>query len=220
MPIYSREEFLAEERPDWVEVTDWTFHYIERIKKGAGRAGAENAYWGTSSDNPRPTEITVMPRDKRDRIVVTDGEVIIEAEGARFHMSRRDYFDVPPSGLKVSSTGYTSAELVHISGKWDQIIRTEICAFGPKVPCDYHYHDGEEYWITTRGHYTLQYDDTDYPMVPNMLFAARYGHEHGIESLTEDMRAVVLGTGLHGENRDGHLVREKHGAPERVGDQP
>jgi mannose-6-phosphate isomerase-like protein (cupin superfamily) len=220
MPIYTREEFLAEPRPDWVEVTDWSFHYIERIKQGAGRSGAADAYWGTSSDNPRPTELLVMPRDKSDRIVVFDGEIIVEAEGARIHLGRRDYIDVPPTGLKISSTGYTSAEFVHISGTWDKIHRTEICAFGPGVPCDYHYHDGQEYWLTFRGHFTLQYDDVDVPMGPNMLLAARRGHEHGIQSLDEDMRAVVIATGVDGLGRDGHLTREHHGVPDAPGNNP
>ena len=44
----------------------------------------------------------------------------------------------------------------------EQVIRNEICLFRPDQPCDYHYHDGDEYWMVFRGHFTLNYEGHEY----------------------------------------------------------
>ena len=49
------------------------------------------------------------------------------------------------------------AELARVEGHWDHTVRSEICMFQPGNPCDYHYHDGDEYWVVFRGHFNLDY---------------------------------------------------------------
>jgi quercetin dioxygenase-like cupin family protein len=219
MPIYTQDELRSTARSSWVEVVDWTHHFLERIRRDPIPTGKGAAHWGKASDAPRPSEIQVEPRARRDRIVVTSGDVIVESACGRFRMSKRDYFDLPPDGAKVLNIGYSSADFVHISGTWNETVRTEICAFGPEFPCDYHYHDGHEYWMPYQGHFTLQYDGRDFPMKPGLLLAARRGHEHGVSAPAEEFRAVVLATGLAEPYRDGHLSRARHGDPLPEGDE-
>jgi mannose-6-phosphate isomerase-like protein (cupin superfamily) len=126
---------------------------------------------------------------------------------------RRDFFEVPPSGAKVTNVGTSTAELARVAGHWSQVIRNEICLFRPDKPCDYHYHDGDEYWMVFRGHFTLNYDGQEYDLRPGLMLAAGMGYEHGSVKPEEHFEAVVLAMGLEGQRRDGHLIREMHGAP-------
>jgi mannose-6-phosphate isomerase-like protein (cupin superfamily) len=130
-------------------------------------------------------------------------------------MKRRDCFEVPPSGARVTNIGNSTAEIARIAGHWQQVIRNEICLFRPDRPCDYHYHDGDEYWMVFRGHFTLNYDGKEYTMRPGSMLAAGMGYEHGAVQPEEHFEAVVIATQLEGQLRDGHLNREMHGAPVR-----
>lgn len=222
MPIYTHSQLKADRDP-WVEIDDFSLHFLERIRPAPahapeGRAPSAQPYWGTTTDAPRPTSMRIERRAPQDRIVITSGEVIAESSAGRFRMVKRDWFDIPEGGATISNMGYTSAELIHISGHWNTAIRTEIPAFGPGFPCDYHYHDGHEYWITYQGHFTLQYDGSDHRIGPGMLVAARRGREHGVADPEEELRAVVIATGLSAPLRDGHLTRELHGDPTPEGD--
>ena len=120
----------------------------------------------------------------------------------------------------MTNVGTSTAELARIGGHWASVIRTEICLFRPDRPCDYHYHDGDEYWFVFRGHFTLNYDDREYAMRPGLMLAAGMGYEHGSLHPEEQFEAVVFATKLEGERRDGHLTRERHGTPVRNRDVP
>jgi hypothetical protein len=87
--------------------------------------------------------------------------------------------------------------------------------FHPDKPCDYHYHDSDEYWFVFRGHFTLQYDDRYYPMRPGSMLAAGMGYEHGVLDPEEQFEGVGFATQLEGALRDGHLLRDIHGDPVR-----
>lgn len=219
MPIYTHDELSSSARAPWVEVVDWTWHFLERTRRKVVNTDDQLVHWGTSTDEPRPLETVIEPRATHDRVFVTAGEITVESSQGRFRLNRRDYFDVPPGGAKLTSLGYSTAEFIHISGEWDEIVRSEICAFGPGFPCDYHFHDGHEYWFPYQGHFTLQYDERDHPMDPSRMLAARRGHEHGVSAPEEEFRAVVIATGLSEPHRDGHLVRALHGDPIREGDE-
>jgi len=104
-------------------------------------------------------------------------------------------------------------ELARIAGHWTEVIRNEICLFRPDKPCDYHFHDGDEYWMVFRGHFTLDYDGNKYDMRPGLMMAAGMGFEHGSVNPEEHFEAVVMAMQLEGQKRDGHLNREMHGAP-------
>src|SRR5262249_1748356 len=121
----------------------------------------------------------------------------------------------PHSGARVTNVSTSTAELARIAGHWSTVIRNEICLFRPDRPCDYHYHDGDEYWMVFRGHFTLNYDGQEYEMSPGLMLAAGMGFEHGAIASDERFEAVVMAMGLEGQLRDGHLVRALHGAPEK-----
>jgi hypothetical protein len=102
----------------------------------------------------------------KDRIVVISGLVQVESEAGRFTLQRRDYYDVPPSGAKLTNTGQSLAEVARVQGHWERTIRSEIYTAQPGNPCDYHYHDGNEYWMVFRGHFPLDYNGLRVPVAP------------------------------------------------------
>jgi mannose-6-phosphate isomerase-like protein (cupin superfamily) len=225
MPIYTRETLRTEKLP-WVDIDDFEFLVLARpagtpgpaIAQPAQSAPAANghgAFWGTYQVTPDPVSREFKPdsASSRERLVVIDGEVCVECEFGRFTMKRRDCFEVPPSGARVTNVGNSTAELARIAGHWKQIIRNEICLFRPDRPCDYHYHDGDEYWMVFRGHFTLNYDGKEYELRPGSMLAAGMGYEHGALHPEEHFEAVVIATQLEGQLRDGHLNRDMHGAP-------
>ncbi len=218
MPIYTRETLQANKLP-WVEIEDFEFFVLGRTPGHARPAQApaqtngHTPYWGTYQTTPDPTSRELKPTTPRERIVVLHGEVQVESELGRFTLKRRDFVEIPQSGAKVTNIGTSSAELARIAGHWTQVIRSEICLFRPDRPCDYHYHDGDEYWMVFRGHFTLNYDGREYNLRPGLLMAAGMGYEHGATDPEEHFEAVVMAMGLEGEKRDGHLNREMHGVP-------
>ncbi len=223
MPIYTRDTLRTDRLP-WVDIEDFEFIVLGR-PPGQGSAAAppaaaangHPAYWGTPPD---PHVVELEPTAPRERIVVIDGEVQVECELGRFHLGRRDFVEVPASGAKVTNVGTSTAELARIAGHWTQVIRNEICLFRPDRPCDYHYHDGDEYWMVFRGHFTLNYDGRAYAMRPGLMLAAGMGFEHGSVQPEEHFEAVVMAMQLEGQRRDGHLLRELHGAPAKNRDVP
>ena len=148
------------------------------------------------------------------------GSVLVESEHGRSTLNRRDFVEVPPAGARVTNIGNATAEVGHVKGHWAQVIRQEICLFRPDRPCDYHYHDGDEYWMVFRGHFTLNYDGRDYAMRPGRMLAAGMGFEHGSTAPEEHFEAIVMAMGLEGQKRDGHLIREMHGEPVKNRDVP
>ena len=128
--------------------------------------------------------------------------------------------DVPESGgiirnnLNPGPEGHRGqTEIARISGHWSEVLRTAIFTFGPGRPCDYHYHDGDEYWFVFRGHFTLKYQGEDVPFRPGMILAAGMGEEHGVVDPDETFEGIGFATQLEGEGRDGHLWRNVHGDP-------
>lgn len=218
MPIYTRETLKTEKLP-WVDIDDFEFFCLGRPTANAGLAqqptngNSHTPYWGTATQAPEPLSRELKPTSLRERLVVLHGEVSVESELGRFTLKRRDFVEVPESGMHVTSVGTSSAELARIAGHWKQVIRNEICLFRPDRPCDYHYHDGDEYWMVFRGHFTLNYDGNEYELRPGSMLAAGMGFEHGSVAPEEHFEAVVIATQLEGQNRDGHLVRDMHGDP-------
>jgi mannose-6-phosphate isomerase-like protein (cupin superfamily) len=221
MPIYTRETLKADKLP-WVDIDDFEFFCLGRAPANArqtppapanANGNGHTPYWGTASQAPEPFTRELKPTSPRERLVVLHGEVTVESELGRFTLKRRDFVDVPQSGMKVTNAGNSSAELARIAGRWKQVIRNEICLFRPDRPCDYHYHDSDEYWMVFRGHFTLNYDGNDYDLRPGLMLAAGMGFEHGSLNPEEHFEAVVMATQLEGQKRDGHLVRDLHGDP-------
>jgi mannose-6-phosphate isomerase-like protein (cupin superfamily) len=214
MPIYTRETLRTDRLP-WVDIDDFEFIVLGRppgqgTPAAAQAANGHAAFWGTPAD---PHVATFNPTTPRERIVVIDGEVQVECEIGRFHLTRRDFFEVPHTGARVTNVGTSTAEVARIAGHWTQVIRNEICLFRPDRPCDYHFHDGDEYWMVFRGHFTLNYDGREYKMRPGLMLAAGMGFEHGSTQPEEHFEAVVMAMQLEGRRRDGHLLRDRDGAP-------
>jgi mannose-6-phosphate isomerase-like protein (cupin superfamily) len=215
MPILTRDELHTQKLP-WMEIDDFEFFVLGRTPGHARPAAPDNGhtpYWGTYQQSPDPTFRDLKPTTPRERIVVLHGEVSVESENGRHTLKRRDFVEIPQSGARVTNVGTSSAELARVAGRWTQVIRSEICLFRPDKPCDYHYHDGDEYWMVFRGHFTLNYDGQEYEMKPGLMLAAGMGFEHGSTAPEEHFEAVVMAMGLSGAKRDGHLNREMHGAP-------
>jgi mannose-6-phosphate isomerase-like protein (cupin superfamily) len=219
MPIYTRATLKSDKLP-WVDIDDFEFFCLGRppastqpVKAQTSPANGHTPYWGTASQTPEPTSRELKPTYPRERLVVLHGEVTVECEFGRFTLKRRDFVEIPRSGARVTNAGNSSAELARIAGHWQQVIRNEICLFRPDRPCDYHYHDSDEYWMVFRGHFTLNYDGNEYDLRPGLMLAAGMGFEHGSVAPEEHFEAVVLATQLEGQKRDGHLVRDLHGEP-------
>jgi mannose-6-phosphate isomerase-like protein (cupin superfamily) len=149
-----------------------------------------------------------------ERIVVIAGSVQVESENGRFTLNKRDYVDVPDSGLVLSALSSGMPELAWIKGDWERTIRSEVFYASPGHPCDYHYHDGNEYWVIFRGNFTLDFAGRRIPVQPGTLMAGGMGLEHGVLDPEQALQAIVMATPLEGRKRDGHLDRDKHGVPE------
>lgn len=162
----------------------------------------------------------ITPTTPKERVVVLSGEAMVEAENAKVSLKRMQWFDVPASGATISNAVQPGAdgfrpivEIARISGHWREVIRTAIFSFGPGRPCDYHYHDGDEYWFVFRGHFTLHFRGADHQMGPGSILAAGFGEEHGVIDPSETFEGVGFATQLEGQCRDGHLWRNEHGIP-------
>jgi mannose-6-phosphate isomerase-like protein (cupin superfamily) len=216
MPIYTRETLQAQRLP-WVEIEDFEFFVLGRVMASNGHPVGPDPdghvpYWGNYQDQPLPSARTITPSHPKDRIVVISGEVQAESEHGRVTLRKRDYLDIPASGATVTNLGASMAEVARICGHWRRTIRTEICLFRPENPCDYHYHDGDEYWAVFRGHFTLDYHGIKVGMRPGMLLAAGRGYEHGALAPEEQFQAIVMAMPLEGRMRDGHLNTDRNGA--------
>jgi quercetin dioxygenase-like cupin family protein len=224
MPIFTRDELHSNKLP-WMEIDDFEFIVFGR-PPGAPRihnteqSNGHTPFWGINQTHPDPFIREIRPTYPRERVVVTHGEVLVECEFGRFTLNRRDWVELPSSGARLSNIGNATAEVAHVKGHWQQVIRQEICLFRPDHVCDYHYHDGDEYWMVFRGHFTLNYDAREYAMKPGLMLAAGTGWEHGSTAPEEHFEAIVMAMGLSGQKRDGHLAREMHGEPVKMREVP
>jgi mannose-6-phosphate isomerase-like protein (cupin superfamily) len=218
MPVYTRETLKADRLP-WVDIDDFEFFLLGRgVSPNTTQPAAPGGHapiWAVPDARSDPPVREITPTFARERVVLLVGEATAESENGRVTLKRGDYLDVPASGLKLRNLSSTSAELLHIAGHWKQSIRTSMFQFHPDKPCDYHYHDSDEYWFVFRGHFTLQYDDRYYPMRPGSMLAAGMGYEHGVLDPEEQFEGVGFATQLEGALRDGHLLRDIHGDPVR-----
>jgi mannose-6-phosphate isomerase-like protein (cupin superfamily) len=224
MPIYTSETLQTDRLP-WVEVDDFEFFHLGRVMvmndhSVATDAGGHVPHWGFYQDNPVPHTRRIEPTRPRDRIIVISGDVKVESALGRVTLHKRDYLDLPASGATLSNVGSSMAEIARIQGRWDRTIRCEICMFEPGRPCDYHYHDGDEYWAVFRGNFDIDYEGAKYRTGPGDLLAFGKGFEHGLLDPEEAMQAIVLAMPLEDAERDGHLSRERNGAPVRGRDVP
>lgn len=217
MPLYTRETLTSEKLP-WVDIDDFEFFILGRnpgsmIHGAPPGPGEFVPYWGNYQEKPLPFMAELKPTAPKERIVVLSGTLQAECAFGRFTLERRDWLDIPQTGVTLTNIGTTQAEIGRIAGHWQDVIRTEICLFRDENPCDYHYHDGDEYWFVFRGHFTLDYAGRKYAVKPGMVMAAGMGYEHGALEPGEQFQAIVFATQLEGAKRNGHLNRETHGAP-------
>lgn len=224
MPVYTRETLQTDRLP-WVDVDDFEIFVlgrnmaIPRLEQAPVPEG-HTPTWGVAGANPQPNTRHIVPTSAHERVMVTFGEVSVETRAGRLTLKRRDWLEVPEEGVTLYNYGTTQAELVRVAGRWDSTVRMEICLFTPELPCDYHFHDSDEYWFVFRGHFTLDYHGRRYAMKPGSMLAAGMGFEHGVVAPEEHFQAVVMATQLEGQCRDGHLLREKHGDPTPARDVP
>lgn len=233
MPVYADRTALKN-RPaseSWVDIDDVEFFVLggsDRIAEGEEilPPASELPDPVTDPENSLHTAHDIanarrlMPTTPRERVVVLNGQAVFESEHGRVTLNKMQWVDVPASGgiirnnLNPGPEGHRGAtEVARIAGHWSQAIRTAIFNFGPSRPCDYHYHDGDEYWFVFRGHFTLKYRGEDVEFKPGMILAAGMGEEHGVVDPPEVFEGIGFATQLEGECRDGHLWRTHHGDP-------
>lgn len=217
MPIYTRESLQTDRLP-WVEIEDFEFIHLGRVMVMNNHsvepdASGHVAWWGYYQDRPLESSIHIVPKHPKDRITVVSGQVEVVSECGRVTLHKRDYFDIPASGATITNSGQSMVELVRVMGHWDHTVRNEICMFRPGNPCDYHYHDGDEYWVVFRGHFTIDYNGMRIPMKPGELLAAGKGIPHGTLDPEEAMNAIVMAMPLEDAKRDGHLNHKNNGEP-------
>lgn len=217
MPIFTRETLQTQKMP-WVEIDDFEFIHLGRVMVMNNHSVAPDdnghvAWWGYYQEKPLEASLRIEPTTPKDRITVVSGQVQVESEHGRFTLHKRDYYDVPASGATVMNSGQSMAELVRVKGHWDHTVRNEICMFRPGNACDYHYHDGDEYWVIFRGHFTLDYNGMRIPVGPGDLLAAGKGIPHGALAPEEAMNAIVMAMPLEDGERDGHLNHKNQGEP-------
>ena len=234
MPVYPNREALRN-RPEadaWVDIDDVEFFVLgntDRIAEGEEPdptsfpdpvADAETCLH-TAHDLAIARRL--VPATPRERIIVISGEAAFESESSRVTLKRGQWIDVPQSGALVRSAlvpgpeGHRpQVEVARIAGHWSEAIRTSIFRFGPGRPCDYHYHDGDEYWFLFRGRLTMHLEGVDHEMRPGSLLAAGAGEEHGVLDPDEVFEGVGFATQLEGLGRDGHLWRAVHGTPDPI----
>jgi quercetin dioxygenase-like cupin family protein len=231
MPLYANREELKN-RPQneaWVDIDDveiFTLGNADRVAEGEEPLPLS---WPDPITDPEgslhtthdiPAARRIVPSTAKERIVVVSGEAYVETENARATLKKMQWIDVPASGAVVRNAlnpgpeGHRGqVEIVRIAGHWSEAIRTAIFTFGPGRPCDYHYHDGDEYWFVFRGNFTLRYRGEDHEVRPGAILAAGMGEEHGVVDPRETFEGIGFATQLEGECRDGHLWRGVHGDP-------
>ncbi len=217
MPIYTQQTLQSERLP-WVEIDAFELFHLGRVTvprdDSADQTPAGHVpYWGYYQDRPLATSRRIEPTRPKDRIVVISGDVQVVSDHGRFTLHKRDYYDIPASGAILTNASASMAELARIEGHWAHTIRSEICMFQPGNPCEMHYHDGDEYWVVFRGHFSVDYNGLQVPTGPGELIAFGKGYEHGLTEPGEVMQAIVLAMPLEDAQRDGHLNRERNGDP-------
>jgi mannose-6-phosphate isomerase-like protein (cupin superfamily) len=234
MPVYVDRQVLRS-RPEadaWVEIDDVEFFSLgntDRIAEGEepGPTAFPDPVEAAEACLHEAHDIAIArrltPTTPQERIVVLSGEAVFESETSRVTLKRAQWIDVPQAGAIVRSgmipgpEGHRpQVELARIAGHWQSALRTAIFRFGPGRPCDYHYHDGDEYWFVFRGHLTMRLEGRDHELGPGSILAAGFGEEHGVLDPQEVFEGVGFATQLEGEMRDGHLWRAVHGAPDPI----
>jgi mannose-6-phosphate isomerase-like protein (cupin superfamily) len=234
VPIFSNREALRN-RPEsdaWVDVDDFEIFSLGNSDRIAEREESaptsfpdpiEDAEACLHEAHDVAIARRLVPATPQERIVVLSGEVVFESESSRVTLKRAQWIDVPQSGALVRSAmipgpeGHRpQVEVARIAGHWSEALRTAIFKFGPGRPCDYHYHDGDEYWFLFRGRLTMHLEGVDHEMGPGSVMAAGFGEEHGVVNPQETFEGVGFATQLEGQKRDGHLWRAVHGVPEPI----
>jgi mannose-6-phosphate isomerase-like protein (cupin superfamily) len=196
MPIFQAHEL--KDRPDWVEVSDFEAFTLDHSDDAAG--------------------VRKLSRSApREMVVVLSGEVTAETDHGRVTLKRRDWIDIPDTGLRLTSartvTKTYPCELMRVAGDWKDVNIVAIFQFRPDRPLELHYHDFVEYWFIFRGTFTAQLDDTETPFRPGLMLATAPGHEHGIANPPHVVEGVGFSTTLVGQKRNGHLHRDTDGIP-------
>jgi mannose-6-phosphate isomerase-like protein (cupin superfamily) len=160
----------------------------------------------------------LMPKYPKERIVVLSGEVAYSDANGQTILKRLGFMDVPATGATIRNAlpvfnpvtlpdgrrfgMRAQCEILRFAGHWPKSDWMGLFTFGPTRPCDYHYHDADEYWFCHRGHYTFVADGVEHEIRPGMLIAVGMG--------------VGFGAQLEGQKRPGHLWSPVHGKGEPV----
>ena len=230
MPVYADAAALKArpESESWVDIDDIEFIHLgngDRIAEGpepkATDLDAVNDPEGVFlRGTALPIGRRIIPAGAKQRIFVIAGEVTFDSPNASVTLQRMQWIDIPPEGGVIRNAmaqgpfGYrTNVEALLITGHWSEVVRTAMFKFAPGKPCDYHYHDGDEYWFVFRGHFQLLLDGEYHDVGPGSIVAAGMGQLHGVPDPGELFEGVGFATQLEGRGLDGHLWTNVHGEP-------
>ncbi len=186
MPHYRRE--TMEQKAPWIEIDDFEVLTLE--------PGVRYA---------------LTPRGERERLMVLGGAVLVETRFANALLKRTIWVEMPEEAVVVSAT--MPAEVLRISGRWQDVTEMTVFTVRPDRPYDCHYHDSDAYWFIFRGTGSVRSEGNTYPVQRGDMVATASGHEHGFFPVTEPVEAVEMTTSLRGARRKGQLSRDTHGDP-------
>lgn len=227
MPVFENIGAMRSAGLDWIEL-----ERAELVTLGTD----ERVVTGPDDVFPVPDILTEGPRaeasvnaiaatrvitreSESERVIVTGGDVLVESEHGTALLGRNQWMDVPASGLRLTNalpavSGWRPpAELVRFGGRWPELIGSGIFHFEPGRPCDYHFHDFDEYWYVYRGHGDARCGGAVSQVAPGAVLAAPAGEEHGLYEPSEIVEGVSFGLNWTGGHRPGHLWRTVHGDP-------
>ena len=123
IPIYRREDLKNKE--DWVEIDDFGAFTLDHSDETGGVR-------------------TMVPSAPREMLIVLSGEVTAETDHGRVTLKRRDWIDIPETGIKLSSartvTQTYSCEVMWVAGDWKDVNIVAVFLFAPDRPLEFHYH--------------------------------------------------------------------------------
>jgi mannose-6-phosphate isomerase-like protein (cupin superfamily) len=197
MPVYQRN--TLKNRESWVAFDDFETYTLDPRGDAA------------------PIELEIRPNGSRQLLMCLGGTVIVSSRLGRQKLDRTCWLDIPEGGVEVTTTGATApgdqAELLRISGQWEDTPHVGVFWAWPETPLEVHYHDFDEYWFIVSGHSTGCTDGDECQLKAGDLVATCVGYEHGMPNPGEKVTGVAFEPQLHAGQRKGHLHRHEHGDP-------
>ena len=171
---------------------------------------------------------TLERRHPRERLLVTDGRVLLRAGTSAMVLRTGQFHDLSGALDEYTITVTTgTAEAIALSGTWgDEIAGCGVwtlenmanatdsgdpVSYPKHTRMDSHYHDYDEYWFILDGRATAVVSEETFEVAPGDCIAIGTGHHHDMPDVQSPMRGAFFETTLLREKRLGHLWEHTHG---------